>query len=96
MNAIDPQAVLRILTQEDIEGLLVAGAPADEYETEAQMIAAALGRVRRSDLILDDVTTIVTDVCSRMFGPFDDEQLRRRQPIYRRVAQRLLELYPQP
>lgn len=90
MTRMTTTAILSVLNEEDIEGLLAAGAPADEYEAEAQMIAEALARLGQHELVLDRVMAIVTDVCSRMFGPFDEEQVRRRQPVYRRVVQRIL------
>ena len=83
--------VLRVLNEEDIEGLRASGAPIDEYEAEARMIADAIGQLCQEELEVDRVMAIVSDICSRMFGPFDEEQLRRRQPIYRRVAERILE-----
>jgi hypothetical protein len=85
-------AILVVLNEEDVEGLRALGAPADEYDSEAQMIAAAVDQLGPNDLVSDRVLEIVTDVCSRRFGPFDGEQLRRRQPVYRRVAQRILSL----
>lgn len=93
---IDQAIIWRALDEEDIEGLLRLGAPPDEYEEEARVIADTLARFSPQELVLDRVTTVVADVCSRMFGPFDDEQLRRRQPVYRQVAQRILEAHQQP
>jgi hypothetical protein len=85
-------AVLAVLNEEDVEGLQALGACADEYDAEAQMIAAAVAQLGPNDLVPDRVLEIVADVCSRMFGPFDEEQLRRRQPVYSRVAERILSL----
>jgi len=82
--------ILCVLNEEDIEGLLAAGAPAEEYEAEAKVIAEALDELQQHELVADRVIVIVSDVWTRMFGPFDEEQLRGRQPVYRRVAERII------
>lgn len=82
--------VLLVLNAEDIEGLLAAGAPADEYETEARLISEALEHLPDDDALIDRVTAIVTEVWNRMFGPFRDEEMRRRVPVYRRVAKAII------
>jgi hypothetical protein len=94
MTNIAATTVLRILNEEDIEGLLAVGAPHDEYEAEARLIIDELDRRPSRELDLDDVTTVVTNVCNQMFGPFDDEELGRRVPVYRRVAKRIVEAQP--
>ena len=68
-------------------GRVIAGVMAHET-LDLNVRAIRLLRLAPSDRVLE----IVTDVCSRRFGPFDGEQLRRRQPVYRRVAQRILSL----
>jgi hypothetical protein len=92
MTKIATSAILSVLNEEDIEGLLAAGAPGDEYDGEARAIGETLAQVPQHELVLDRVFGIVTEVGSRMFGPFDEEQLRKRRPVYLRVAQRILEL----
>jgi hypothetical protein len=91
MRRIAASAVLLVLNNEDIEGLLAAGAPADEYGTEAQMITQSLDGFPEHELSVERVTAIVADVCSRMFGPFDENELSRRLPGYRRVAKRIVD-----
>jgi hypothetical protein len=91
MSRVSQPAVLLILNNEDIEGLLATGAPADEYETEAEMIAQLVDRLAEHEVSLDRVTGIVAGVCGRMFGPFDEDELHRRRPGYRRVARQIVE-----
>jgi len=83
--------VHRALDEADVEGLLQLGAPSDEYQPEAEMIA---NRLRATDAYPseDAVTAIVADVCREMFGAFDEKQSALRMPTYRRVAKRILEL----
>ena len=82
--------VVRALNDEDVEGLLAAGAPGDEYEAEARLIAEALEHLPETDFVVDRVTLIVADVCNRMFGPFNDDEMRARSAVYRRVAERIV------
>ncbi|MGH3436959.1 MAG: hypothetical protein ACRDRN_10900 [Sciscionella sp.] len=56
-------AVLDVLSNHDPEGLLSAGAPADEYTLEADDFAR---RLRDSQQITGDV---VVEVWERWFGP---------------------------
>jgi hypothetical protein len=83
-------AVVRALNDEDVEGLLAVGAPGDEYEAEARLIAEALERLPDTDFVVDRVMATVADVCNRMFGPFNEDELRTRSPVYRRVAERIV------
>lgn len=91
MSRIPQSAVLLVLSNEDIEGLLAAGAPADEYGTEAQMIARLLDGLAEHEFSVDRVTGIVAEVCGRTFGPFDESEVSKRLPGYRRVARRIVE-----
>lgn len=43
---VDAEKINRMLIKADIEGLIEAGAPEDEYESEAQVIAATLADLR--------------------------------------------------
>ena len=91
MNTLSQRMVLSLLNSEDIEGLLAAGAPTDEYETEAAMITELLGGLSEGEWDLDRVTTIVADVCGQMFGPFAEDELNRRLPGYRRLARLIVQ-----
>jgi hypothetical protein len=70
-----------LLRYEDIEGLLSMGAPDDEYESEAEMIADRVGEAeeRSSDKITrEEVENIVAAVWKEMFGLSDEHALPRR------------------
>ena len=92
MMRIDEGVIHRIINDEDIEGLLAAGAPNDEYERETVLICARIRQLSGSEFTEDQVARIVTDAWNEMFGPFDDPEHRLREPAYRRVAQRILQL----
>ena len=79
-----------VLDEEDLESLLAMGAPKDEYETEARMIAAALSGLTPEKLTVERVTHIVSSVWEREFGPFHGEVARKLVPVCRRIAERIL------
>ncbi len=83
-------AVVRALDDEDVEGLLAVGAPGDEDQVEGRLIAEALERLPDTDFVVERVMVIVADVCSRMFGPFNEDEMRTRSLVYRRVAERIV------
>jgi len=81
-----------LLRYEDIEGLLSMGAPDDEYESEAEMIADRVGEAeeRTSEKISrEEVENIVAAVWKEMFG-LSDEHARRRKDAFAAVAARLV------
>jgi len=92
MTQVTSDSVLRILTEEDVEGLLAVGAPPDEYDSEAAMIAQAVIRLGDAATTENAVLEVVTEVCTRMFGPFDAEQVRQRRDTYVRIARRIFSL----
>jgi hypothetical protein len=93
---INEAAVHRILDEEDIEGLVASRTPADEYEPEVARISGALGWLSEPEFVRQRVAQIVADVWHQMFGPFDDEQRRRRELLYQRVASRILQVHEHP
>jgi hypothetical protein len=88
---VNYEAIERILIEEDVEGLLALGAPADEYGAEATMVAAALSARRGSSLTQDVVSDIIARVWIQMFGPFSEEDLHQRQGAFARIALRILD-----
>lgn len=78
---------------EDIEGLLSMGAPDDEYESEAEMIADRMGEAEEKALnhrlTREEVENIVAAVWKQMFG-LSDERARQRQEAFAAVAARLV------
>jgi len=82
-----------LLRHEDIEGFLSMGAPGNEYESEAEMIADRIGEAedRAADhkVTREKVEEIVTGVWKEMFDLSDDE-LHRRKEAFASVAARLI------
>lgn len=88
MDIISVDAIMAALNEEDVEGLLELGAPRDEYESEAAMIADLLASIPRSDRTEDSIMAAVSAVWGRMFGRSSSD-LEARRPSFRRIAQRL-------
>jgi hypothetical protein len=88
VDVIPVSAIEAALNAEDAEGLLAFGAPADEYDAEAAMIAETLASIPTSDRTEDAIIAVVSAVRDRMSGGSSAE-LEGRRPAFRRIAQRL-------
>jgi hypothetical protein len=82
--------IQQVLNDEDIEDLLQAGAPSDEYEAEARVIAEAIAQTHESKLTEEVLTAVVKSTWAEMFGPFSEDQIRQRKAAFQRVARRLM------
>jgi hypothetical protein len=87
---ISAAQIQQILNDEDVEALLQAGAPTDEYETEARMIAEAITQAQESKLTEERLTSVVRSTWAEMFGSFSEDQLRKREAAFQRVARRVI------
>jgi hypothetical protein len=76
---INTETIEKILNQHDIEGLLAAGAPHDEYESEACDIAAALEVMNDSDMDIAHVCALIAEIWQRSFGLTDADVLKRKE-----------------
>jgi len=78
------------LKDEDIESLVEAGAPENEYAPEAQSIVQALAAIEEREVLEEDLVKLIRSIWSRLFGPFNEEDLDKRSPAFRNVAERIL------
>jgi hypothetical protein len=79
-----------LLRHEDIEGLLSMGAPDEEYESEAEMIADRIGEAEmKASVTRQDVESIVASVWKEMFE-LSDEDMRLRRDAFATIAARLV------
>jgi hypothetical protein len=93
MSVISARHIKALLDREDIENLLALGAPRDEYEPEAQMINSAIVKLQRErpeDVTTDQITNVIRDVWQEMFGPLETDQIKAREPSFRKVASDIL------
>ena len=78
------------LKDEDIESLVEAGAPENEYAPEAQSIVQALSAIEEREVLEEDLVKLIRSIWSRLFGPFNEEDLDKGSPAFRNVAERIL------
>ncbi len=82
-----------LLRFEDIEGILSIGAPRDEYESEAEMIADRIGEAEQracdGKITREEAASIVAAVWKEMFALSDDQLLLRRE-AFDSIAARLV------
>ena len=76
----------RLLVQSDIEGLIEAGAPVDEYRDEAAQIAAALTLLNREELTEEVVLSVVSLIWLKSFE-LEERDMEPRLPALRQVSQ---------
>lgn len=75
------QFIDKLLQQADIEGLIQAGAPSDEYFSEAEIIYSALAELDKHEFIKKNVTSIVSKIWKESFNLGDSELLPRLPSI---------------
>lgn len=80
MNSLTIQ-INKILQQEDIEGLIEAGAPYDEYTSEAEAIAAILSKEQGPDFT--KLTNIIFEFWQNVFNLSDSDMNLRKDAIHR-------------
>ena len=78
------------LAVEDIEGLISAGAPADEYQDEAAQLVAALDKIDHS-LVTEDLIFALLSVIWSQYFELPEEELALRIPALLRVSQAILQ-----
>lgn len=86
-------AIDTILVQEDIEGLIEAGAPSDEYQDEAAQIAVSLGMLEPENFSEENILAIVSLVWLKSFD-LSEADMALRLPALRRVTQAIAGLKP--
>ncbi len=80
------------LDDEDIEGLLALGCPKDEYDGEASLIESGIAKVTDFGKAKADpaqIEEIIRSIWNEQFGPFDGDELIKRQAGFASVAKKL-------
>ena len=89
---IDQESLQELFTTHDPEGLIAAGAPADEYEPEMEQLTAALAAIppghTTKAVILGHLTAIWREDFSAT-----EAHLARCQPAFEAIADTLLQHY---
>ena len=82
--------IASILREEDIEGLIIIGAPEDEYDVEASQISQAISKLDTANYTPDNIAAVTALVWAELFNR-SAEEIEQRAPAFRRVAQRIIE-----
>lgn len=77
------------LRTEDIEGLIASGAPSDEYNSEAEKIAAALASLQNNQLTESSIIAVLALEWAKSFNR-SVQEIEQRMPAFRRIASQIL------
>jgi hypothetical protein len=79
-----------LLVQEDLEGLIDAGAPSDEYSDEAAQIAAALLLLDHEQITGEIILSTVSLIWIKNFD-LSEQDMKLRIPALERITRLMLE-----
>lgn len=85
---VEKKQIGLLLQQEDIEGLIAAGAPIDEYDSEAEYIFIALKELADDESNIENITSIISLIWVKNFD-LSQEDLITREPFLRNVARKI-------
>ncbi len=86
----DLESLQDLVRVADPEGLLAAGAPADEYEPEEEALLAALQPLSSADLTPDRILPLLTTIWESSFG---DRACATREPALRSLAAQIAHFF---
>ena len=89
---VDEESVEELFTTHDIEGLIAAGAPADEYEPEMEQLIAALAEIPAGQASQSRIIDILNEIWRKDFTATED-RLGHLRPAFASLANTLLEHY---
>ena len=77
------------LREEDVEGLIKLGAPADEYDSESKEIASAVGALNKNQFTEDNIVAVLALVWTKSFHCLA-EDIEKRMTAFHRIARSFL------
>ncbi len=89
---IDRESLQELFATHDPEGLLAAGAPADEYDPEMEQLTAALAALPPGDTTHALILNHLNAIWHKDFAA-TDAHLARCRPAFDSIAAKLLEHY---
>jgi hypothetical protein len=85
----DLESIRELVRTADVEGLIeIHGAPADEYDTEADEIVAAIRHLPTAKLTVPNLSPILESIWSKSFTP-DEAELALRRPTLQGLAEQI-------
>jgi len=89
----DLESIKELVRNADIEGFIeVHGAPADEYDTEAEALHAVIDHLRTDEITVSKQLPILESIWRKNF--IDDEaELALRRPALEALAQQIIRFF---
>ncbi|HEY2861384.1 MAG TPA: hypothetical protein VGJ21_23440 [Terracidiphilus sp.] len=89
----DLKSIKELVRDADTEGFIaIHGAPADEYDGEAEQIFAVIGRWPTDQLNAQNLFPLIEKVWMKSFG-YDDEVLAKTRPELLALAQQIARFF---
>jgi hypothetical protein len=82
----DVASIKELVATADVEGFLAQGAPADEYDTEAELLFDFLEDLPTDEIIAPELLPILEAIWRKDFS-LDDDALAERRPALLALAQ---------
>jgi len=89
---ITTQTIASLLRQADIEGYITLGAPADEYDSEAEALARAFAELDDDETTVENIEAIITEAWKQSFN-LEESDLGKRQSEIRNFAETIARLH---
>jgi hypothetical protein len=86
---IDLDSVNDLVTEQDVEGFIADGAPADEYEGEVEELFSALLALPAEEATTEGIVAILEQTWQKNFR-LSEEALKQRRPAFERIVERIL------
>ena len=84
----DAHSIQELVTTADVEGFIAQGAPADEYETEAEQLFAALETWTNGEITADRLLPVLIEIWEGAFS-LDDQEIVKRKPALEHLAREI-------
>jgi hypothetical protein len=88
----DLASIRELVRDADVEGFISDGAPADEYDHEAELILAAIAHLTTAQLTEPTLMPLLEAVWSKSFGE-DDDELALRRPALEALTQQITRFF---
>jgi hypothetical protein len=88
----DLDSIQELVATADIEGFIADGAPADEYESEADELHAAITHFAIADVTAERLVPIIEPIWRTSFQ-LDDDALAERRPAILGLAEQIARFF---
>jgi len=88
----DIDSIQELVATADVEGFIADGSPADEYETEAELIFNAVENFPTNDLIPQHILPILESIWAKSFELKEDE-IAKRGPALQSLADQIARFF---